>query len=64
MPLEAILQKYGFVLRRDRNGKQSVIDFDELRKQFENQGGTQGVEEVVTDFRPLFWCLKIAKLSS
>ncbi|VDN28703.1 unnamed protein product [Gongylonema pulchrum] len=37
MPLETILQRYGVVLRRDRAGKQTIIDFNDMRKQFEKQ---------------------------
>lgn len=35
MPIESILERYGIVLHRDENGKQSVI---ELPIQFEQQG--------------------------
>lgn len=44
MPIETILERYGIVLHREQNGKQSVIDLDELRTQLEQQDG--GEEQV------------------
>ncbi|KAL4003523.1 Protein phosphatase 2C family protein [Acanthocheilonema viteae] len=39
MPIETILERYGIVLHREQNGKQSVINFNELRTQLEQQSG-------------------------
>ncbi|VDK68607.1 unnamed protein product [Litomosoides sigmodontis] len=44
MPIETILERYGIVLHREQNGKQSIIDLNELRTQLEQQGG--GEEQV------------------
>lgn len=48
MPIETILERYGIVLRRDKNGKQSITDFDELRKQLEQQGADEEQVQVFT----------------
>ncbi|VDN90636.1 unnamed protein product [Brugia pahangi] len=39
MPIETILERYGIILHREQNGKQAVIDLDELRAQIEQQDG-------------------------
>ncbi|VDO48064.1 unnamed protein product [Onchocerca flexuosa] len=43
MPIESILERYGIVLHRDRNGKQSI----ELPIQFEQQG--EGEEQITVE---------------
>ncbi|MCP9257638.1 Protein phosphatase 1G [Dirofilaria immitis] len=44
MPIETILERYGILLHRDQNGKQSVTDLDESPEQLEQQG--EGEEQV------------------
>uniref|UniRef100_A0A1I7V628 protein-serine/threonine phosphatase n=1 Tax=Loa loa TaxID=7209 RepID=A0A1I7V628_LOALO len=47
MPIETILERYGILLHREQNGKQSVINLDELRTQFEHQdGGDEQIQKM------------------
>uniref|UniRef100_A0A915PUD6 protein-serine/threonine phosphatase n=1 Tax=Setaria digitata TaxID=48799 RepID=A0A915PUD6_9BILA len=46
MPIETILERYGIVLHRDQNGKESVIDLDELRAQLEQKDGDEKIQRI------------------
>lgn len=50
MPIETILERYGIILHREQNGKQSVIDLNELHTQLEQQGREQEQAQVIIHY--------------
>lgn len=64
MPIETILERYGIVLHREQNGKQSIIDLNELRAQLEQQGGEEEQVQVIFRYLRFHFAYKVLRTGS